>query len=89
MGSAIIQMILKSSGANESALLNMYGFIFAAVLGYMGDQLFGTDDGYSLWKKSASSGMKFTLGSLVTSKFMRYLITVFLDMFISGCIVDV
>ena len=48
--SAIIQAILKGMGASEPRLLLLYGFIMAAIIGYMGDQSYGTDEGYSLFK---------------------------------------
>ena len=44
---SLVQAVLKGSGAAETPLLLLFGFIFASVLGYIGDQGFGIDDGYS------------------------------------------
>ena len=44
---SLVQAVLKGSGAAETPLLLLFGFIFASVVGYIGDQGFGLDDGYS------------------------------------------
>tara|TARA_B100000902_G_scaffold368872_1_gene392578 strand:+ start:1357 stop:2997 length:1641 start_codon:yes stop_codon:yes gene_type:complete len=44
---SLVQAVLKGSGAAETPLLLLFGFIFASVIGYIGDQGFGLDDGYS------------------------------------------
>lgn len=104
--SSIIQAILLNNGASSVPLLLFYGFFTAATLGYLGDQGFGTDDGFSmpsvaeevnsskpkgLLKVGAS--LRYIFGKLRSNEFWRYLITVFLDMFISmpiqSVIVDV
>lgn len=89
---AIMKTVLKAS---ETPLLLLYGFFMNAVIGYMGDQGFGKDDGYSLKKivemmdikdnkiKGFGATLKYIFGSLATYEFWRYIITVFLDMFIS------
>lgn len=83
MLSALIQAGMKEGGAEENSLLLLYGFIFAGVLGYLGDIAIGTDEGLSSFKKGIGSGTRYVLGSLATGKFYRYIITVLLDMFIS------
>ena len=88
------QHFMKKGGAAETPLLLLYGFFMNAVLGYMGDQGFGKDDGYSLpkivdkiegqnWLNEFGTSLKYVFGSLATYEFWRYIITVFLDMFIS------
>lgn len=94
--SSIIQALLLNNGASSIPLLLFYGFFTAATLGYLGDQGFGTDDGFSmpaiaeevnsskpkgLLKVGAS--LRYIFGKLRSNEFWRYLITVFLDMFIS------
>jgi len=82
-----IQMLLKAQDPSEKVLLVAFGFIYAAVIGYMGDQMIGGDDGFSL--KNMAWKIRYGLGSLTTGSFFRYMITVFFDMFISGCLIDV
>jgi hypothetical protein len=100
MFSALIQAGIKATDPNEKALLVLYGFIFAAVIGFIGDQMVGGDDGQSFMKyvnpkdgkkekKSWGHWFRYGLATLTTGSFFRYLITVFLDMFISGCMIDV
>ena len=98
MGSAVLQSLLKGLGASTIMLLLLYGFIMASVIGFLGDQGYGTDDGFSLKEiggysianknKKAMAGLgaklKYVFGTLATSKFWKYIITVFLDMFISS-----
>ena len=104
--SSLIQAMLLNGGASSVSLLLFYGFFTAATFGYLGDQGFGTDDGYSMPaiagdidskkpKKLVKIGasLRYMFGKLRSPEFWRYLITVFLDMFISmpiqSVIVDV
>ena len=99
---SLVQAILKGSGAAETPLLLLFGFIFASVVGYIGDQGFGIDDGYSfndiveranndgngvkdapLFAQQVGTIIKFIMGKLLKGDFWRYIVTVFLDMFIS------
>lgn len=95
MLSAVAQAVMKSCGASETMLLICYGFFMAAIIGFMGDQAFGTDEGYSLMTigtrannksgrmRGVATRIKYALGRLTSSEFWRYIVTVFLDMFIS------
>ena len=95
MFSAVAQAVMKSCGASETMLLICYGFFMAAIIGFMGDQAFGTDEGYSLMTigtrandkggrmRGVATRIKYALGRLTSSEFWRYIVTVFLDMFIS------
>ena len=99
---SLVQAVLKGSGAAETPLLLLFGFIFASVVGYIGDQGFGIDDGYSfndiveqakndgngvknapLFAQQVGTVIKFIMGKLLKGDFWRYIVTVFLDMFIS------
>ena len=95
MSSAIIQALMKKLGASQTMLLLLYGFFMAAVIGFMGDQAYGRDEGFSLKEigtKASNKGktmagiatqIKYTFGTIKSYEFWRYIITVFLDMFIS------
>ena len=99
MISSLIQAILKFFGASPTMLLLLYGFFMASVLGFMGDQGYGTDEGFSLrdiGKKvndksieGLGAQLKYIFGTLTSSSFWRFIITVFLDMFISSPIQSV
>ena len=47
MLSAFVQAFMKMFGASSVMLLLLYGFFMAAVLGFMGDQAYGRDEGFS------------------------------------------
>ena len=99
MLSSLIQATLKGLGASSTMLLLLYGFFMASVIGFMGDQGYGTDDGFSLKEigfannqnkiESVGAQLKYIFGTLTTSSFWRFIITVFLDMFISAPIQSV
>lgn len=92
--SSIVQATLKGFGASSTMLLLLYGFITANVIGFMGDQGFGTDNGFSLFRigkaingkkiEGFGSSLKYVFGTLASNSFWRFVITVFLDMFISA-----
>ena len=99
MSSAGLQALFKMMGASTIMLLLLYGFIMASIIGFLGDQGFGTDDGFSLKEiggydiqnptnknklKGMGATIKYIFGALATNKFWKYIITVFLDMFISS-----
>ena len=91
---AIFQALIKATNPPEKLLLTTYGFLFASVVGYIGDQMIGTDEGMSLYqhKNKNISGhwaYRYAMGTLGTGAFFRYMLTVFLDMFISGCLIDI
>jgi len=98
MLSSLVQATLKGSGASSTSLLLLYGFFMASVIGFMGDQGYGTDDGFSLKEigsfkdikiKGTAAQLKYIFGKLTTASFWRFIITVFLDMFISAPIQSV
>jgi hypothetical protein len=91
---SLLQACLKAFGASSPMLLLLFGFIMTNVIGFMGDQGYGTDEGFGLYQigkkvknkslDGISAAMKYIFGTLVSNKFWRYIITVFLDMFISA-----
>lgn len=82
--SSLIQVGMRMAGADKSLLLFMYGFILAFVIGYMGDKVIGTEEGYAIYNKDKIDALKYSMGSLASPEFFRFIITVFLDMFISA-----
>jgi hypothetical protein len=91
---AIFQAFIKATNPPEKILLTTYGFLFASVVGYIGDQMIGTDEGMSLYQHknkniSGNWAYRYAMGTLGTGAFFRYMLTVFLDMFVSGCLIDI
>ena len=91
---AIFQAFIKATNPPEKLLLTTYGFLFASVVGYIGDQMIGTDEGMSLYQHknkniSGNWAYRYAMGTLGTGAFFRYMLTVFLDMFVSGCLIDI
>jgi len=92
--SILIAILMNLIGAfmfyikvKESLVVTNYGFILGPVIGYMLDQAIGTDDGFREFMTAA--GFAYTFGSLIGGNFMRYIVTVFLDLFISNPLQDV
>ena len=92
--SVVIAILLNLIGAlmfylrvKESLVVTNYGFILGPVIGYMLDQSIGTDKGFR--KFMTAGGIQYTFSSLIGGNFMRYIVTVFLDLFISNPIQDV
>eukprot|EP00485_Elphidium_margaritaceum_P017145 CAMPEP_0202734398 /NCGR_PEP_ID=MMETSP1385-20130828/188658_1 /ASSEMBLY_ACC=CAM_ASM_000861 /TAXON_ID=933848 /ORGANISM="Elphidium margaritaceum" /LENGTH=440 /DNA_ID=CAMNT_0049400759 /DNA_START=1741 /DNA_END=3063 /DNA_ORIENTATION=- len=94
--SVMIAALLNLIGAfmfyikvKEGLVVTNYGFLLGPVIGYMLDQGVGTDVGLRETKAGLISGCQFTFGSLIGGNFMRYIVTVFLDLFISNPLQDV
>lgn len=86
---SIVAAILAAIGCDESHIVVNFGFILAPVFGYMLDQGYGMDEGLRAFKKSFLEGIKHVLESLCNAKFLRYIITVALDLFISNPLQDI
>jgi hypothetical protein len=71
---------IKVDGGTSSALV---GLLLGSIIGFIIDQLIGTDTGLALCKRNPKDGLNYAYGSMFTSMFGRYIITVFFDMFIS------
>ncbi len=73
----------------ESLVVINYGFILGPVIGFMLDQAIGKDEGCK--DAMASKGFSYTFSSLIGGNFMRniYIVTVFLDLFISNPLQDI
>jgi len=83
----LIGALMFHIGVKEGLVVTNYGFILGPVIGFMLDQGIATDAGFGV--KFTMAGVKFTFASLVSGNFMRYIITVVLDMFISNPLQDV
>ena len=84
-----VGMILAAIGTPENMIVTNYGFLLGPVIGFMLDIGIGTDKGYKMFGNNFGKWNKFIFSSLVTSNFLRYIITVLLDLFISDPIQDV
>jgi len=83
----IIGAIMAARGIPESYIVTNYGFFLGPVIGYMMDIGFGTDAGYR--NKFKKEGFIKVFKSLWSGNFLRYIITVLLDLFISSPLQDV
>ena len=87
----IVQIIvINLMGLPQDNYILWWGFLSGPILGYIFDMGFGTEQGYSLIKnKKLKEWFGYTTNNLGNSQFFRYVITVFLDLFISDVIQDV
>merc|ERR1719244_647108 len=92
--SVVIAVLLNFVGAfmfyikvKEGLVVTNYGFILGPVVGFLLDQGIGTDEGFAIC--FTTDGLQFTFASLVSADFVRYIVTVFLDLFISNPLQDV
>ena len=51
------------------------------MFGFVLDMIFGTDEGFREYLWSAPKGMQYAMGSLITARFGRYIVTILFDMF--------
>ena len=82
----IIGALLNQIGVQEGYIVLNYGFILGPVIGYMLDIGIATDDG--VLAMGRGDGVSYVFSSLASPKFFRYILTVFLDMFISNPLQD-
>ena len=78
----VIGAFMFHIGVKEGLVVTNYGFILGPVIGFILDQGIATDVGFQSFL--TADGFKFTFASLVGGNFLRYIITVFLDLFISN-----
>lgn len=79
--------VMANAGVPEGYIVLNYGFILGPVIGYLLDVGVATEEGLRATKRGLP-GALFALRSLASPKFYRYVITVFLDMFVSNPIQD-
>merc|ERR1712176_202121 len=92
--SMVIAILMNIIGAfmfyirvRESLVVTNYGFILGPVIGFLLDQGIGTEEGWKYFGKSA--GFEYTFSTLISGNFGRYIITIFLDLFISNPLQDI
>jgi len=85
---ALVGGVMAQRNVPDSMIVLNFGFILAPVIGYMLDIGIGTDEGYGLFDNK-KEWVYFVLESMVSAKFLRYIITILLDIFISDPIQDV
>ena len=85
---SIVGGIMAALKVPENMIVINYGFILGPVIGYMLDIGIGTDDGFKQFTENKGDWIKYIFSSLIDTKFLRYIITVLLDLFISDPIQD-
>ena len=86
---SVVGGIMTALKVPENMIVINYGFILAPVIGYMLDIGIGTDDGFRKFKDDKEEWIKYIFANLIDTKFIRYTITVLLDIFISDPIQDI
>merc|ERR1719491_231371 len=71
----------------EALFITNFCFILCPVVGFILDQSIGTDEGLKI--AFTAEGFRFAFGILISGDFMRFIITIFLDLFISNPMQDV
>ena len=85
----VIGAYMAYIGVKEGLIITNYGFILGPIIGFMLDQGIGLDEGLRKFKQNPINGLLFTFRSLISGNFLRYIVTVFLDLFISNPLQDV
>ena len=87
----IVGALFAKLGIEKKYIVFNYGFVLGPVIGFLLDQLFGTEHGYikNLKGKNYDEWLKDGFGAFCTSSFMRYIITVMIDMFISAPLMNI
>lgn len=75
---ASLDVFAKIDQSTSTALI---GVFLGNTWGFVLDNVLGTDEGYREYLWNSWDGMKYGLGSVYTVKFMRYVITLFFDIF--------
>ena len=86
---SVVGGVMAAMKVPQNMIVTNYGFILGPVIGYMLDIGIGTDDGFEKFKEDKLQWVKHIFSSLINTKFLRYSITVLLDLFISDPIQDV
>ena len=92
MLSAILMSLIgagmAAAGVAEQLIVTNYGFLLGPVIGYILDIGIGTEDGFRLIKNFKKHWF-YMMSALASTKFLRYIITVLFDLFVSDPIMDV
>ena len=85
----VIGTYMAYIGVKEGLIVTNYGFILGPIIGFMLDQGIGLDEGFRKFKQNQIDGLLFTFRSLISGNFLRYIVTVFLDLFLSNPLQDI
>jgi len=83
--STFIDMTSRVDLITSATLMSM---VFGNTVGYVMDSSFGSDKGLERATRSVAEALRFGFGSIYSPNFVRYMITVLLDAFISTLLVD-
>lgn len=75
---ASLDVFAKIDQSTSTALI---GVFLGNTWGFVLDNMLGTDEGYREYLWNTWGGMKYGIGSIYTVRFMRYIITLFFDIF--------
>jgi hypothetical protein len=78
---AFVDMMANVDSSTSTALI---GMLCGNTYGFVLDNALGSDEGFELWKKrSMFAATKYGLGALASDMYLRYIVTVLFDMFLT------
>jgi hypothetical protein len=80
IGASAVDAFAEVNSATSTALI---GMLCGGTFGFIMDNAMGSEVGFDMWKRNPSDAMKYGLGTLTTGMYIRYIVTILFDMFIS------
>jgi hypothetical protein len=80
IGASTVDAFADVNSATSTALI---GMLCGGTFGFIMDNAMGSEVGFDMWKRNPSDAMKYGLGTLTTGMYIRYIVTILFDMFIS------
>lgn len=74
---------IDAQGADAATSAALISLVLGNVFGFLMDNSMGTDTAVREWQKGYRNGFKYTMGSMYSKSFARFIVTVVLDMFVS------
>jgi hypothetical protein len=83
-----VTLFMKNIGIPHSYIEANYSFFYSNVITYMAERVLATDEGLRTFKSNPFKGLPLSLKSLTEIHFIKFFLTIMLDMFISIPIIE-